>query len=249
MKQILVFFALGFFAWPAFAQDVTVFAAASLTNALEEVGKAYKAQGGAVKFSFASSSTLAKQIEQGAPADIYISADEQWMDYLAQKRAIETDTRASKLGNTLVLIAPADSVQRIDIKPGFDLAGALKDGRLAVGDPAHVPAGKYAEQALRNLNVWSVAEPKLARADNVRTALALVERGEAPLGIVYGTDAEVSDKVKIVGVFPSGSHPAISYPFAITAGRNTPEVLRFFQFLSGPQARAVYQKYGFSYRP
>lgn len=246
----LCFLALFLLTPPVLAQDVTVFAAASLTNALEEIGKAYAAQGGKVKFSFASSSTLAKQIEQGAPADIFISADEQWMDYLAQKGGIETYTRASKLGNTLVLITPASGgVGPVDIKPGFDLAGLLEDGRLATGDPAHVPVGKYAEQALRNLNVWTTAEPKLARADNVRAAMALVERGEAPLGIVYGTDAGVSGKVKIVGVFPAGSHPAISYPFAITTNRNMPEVVHFFQFLSGSQAQAIYRKYGFSYRP
>lgn len=248
--RLAVFLALSVFAALAVAAEgVTVFAAASLTNAFEEIGRAYKEQGGTVKFSFASSSTLAKQIEQGAPADIFASADEQWMDYLAQKGAMETYTRASKLGNTLVLIAAPGGVGSIDIKPSFDLAGALKDGRLAVGDPAHVPAGKYAEQALRNLNVWTIAEPKLARADNVRAAMALVERGEAPLGIVYGTDAGVSDKVKVVGVFPATSHPTISYPFAITANRNTPEVVRFFHFLSSPQAQAIYKKYGFSYRP
>jgi molybdate transport system substrate-binding protein len=232
-----------------FAQGVTVFAAASLTDALQQVEKAWRAQGGsAVKFSFAASSTLAKQIESGAEADIFASADEQWMDYLAQRALIDPATRRSRLRNTLVLIAPAGPPRNVDIRRGFDLAGLLGDGRLATGDPAHVPVGRYAQQALTALGVWDAVGPRLARADNVRAALLFVERGEAPFGIVYATDAAASARVQVAGVFPADSHAPISYPFAVVAKRNRPEVQRFFAFLQGPEADAIFRRAGFSVR-
>jgi molybdate transport system substrate-binding protein len=228
------------------AQDVTVFAAASLTNAFEEIAKAYRARGGGpVKFSFASSSTLAKQIESGAPADIFASADEQWMDYLAERKLIEAATRVSRLGNALVLITPPGDKRTVDIKPGFALTAMIGDGKLATGDPAHVPVGRYAEQALTKLGVWAAVSPKIARADNVRAALAFVERGEAPFGIVYSTDAMASGKVNVAGKFPADSHTPISYPFAILAQRDRPEVRKFFAFLGEREAEAVYRKAGF----
>ncbi len=231
----------------AVAQDVTVFAAASLTDAFEQVGKAYRDKGGSpVKFSFAASSTLAKQIESGAAADIFASADEQWMDYLAQRNLIEAATRQSRLGNTLVLITPPDQKRIVDIKPGFDLAGMIGNGRLATGDPAHVPVGRYAQEALTKLGVWDAIEPRLARTDNVRAALLLVERGEVPFGIVYGTDAKASGKVNVAGTFPDGTHIPVTYPIAIVAKRDRPEVRRFFDFLSGPEAKEIYRAAGFS---
>jgi len=231
----------------ATAQDVTVFAAASLTNAFQDVAKAYTAAGGGpVKFSFASSSTLAKQIESGAAADIFASADERWMDYLAERKLIEAATRSSRLGNSLVLITPPDDRRAIEIRRGMDFVGLLGNGRLATGDPAHVPVGRYAQQALTWLGVWDAVAPKIARADNVRAALLLVERSEAPFGIVYGTDASVSGKVHVAGTFPAESHPAISYPFAIVAKRDRPEVRKFFGFLTGPEAQAIYRKAGFT---
>jgi molybdate transport system substrate-binding protein len=235
-------------ALPAPAQEqVTVFAAASLATALESVARAYRAQGGGpVRFSFASSSTLAKQIESGAEADIYVSADEPWMTYLADRRLVETATRTSLLGNTLVLITPADRPRKVDIVRGVDLAGLIGADRLATGDPAHVPAGRYAQQALTSLGVWDAVGPKLARADNVRAALLLVERGEAPFGIVYATDAAASGRVSVAGVFPAGSHAPIRYPFAIVARRDRPEVRRFFEFMLGAEAQAAYRKAGFS---
>jgi molybdate transport system substrate-binding protein len=230
----------------ASAQNVTVFAAASLTNAFEEIAQAYRARGGApVKFSFASSSTLAKQIESGAGADIFASADEQWMDYLVQRNLIDVSTRISRLGNVLVLITPPGEKRALDIKPGFELAAMIGNGKLATGDPAHVPVGRYAEQALTRLGVWAAVAPKIARTDNVRAALLLVERGEAPFGIVYSTDAIASGKVKVAGRFPAYSHAPVSYPFAIIAKRDRPEVRSFLAFLGGQEAEAVYRKAGF----
>jgi molybdate transport system substrate-binding protein len=230
------------------AQDVTVFAAASLTNVLEQVGKAYREAGGApVRFSFAASSALAKQIESGADADIFASADEQWMDYLAQRGLIVDGTRSARIGNALVLIVPATQARTVDIKPGLDLAGMIGDGRLATGDPAHVPVGRYAQQALTKLGVWSAVEPKLARSENVRAALALVERGEAPFGIVYATDAAASGgKVAVAATFPADTHAPIVYPIAIVAKRDRPEVSRFLDYLNGPDAAKFFREAGFS---
>jgi len=235
---------------PSVAADkITVFAAASLTDALNAIDAAYKARSGTeIVASFASSSTLARQIEAGAPAEVFLSADTKWMDYLDKKSLIEPGTRHDVLGNKLALIAPSDSpVATISIDRTLDwqhLLGA--DGRLAVGDPDHVPAGIYAKEALTNLGAWNALQPKLARADDVRGALALVEHGEAPLGIVYVTDARISQKVKIVGVFPETSHSPIVYPFAIVKGQASPGVQAYFRFLSGPEARTVFNRYGFS---
>ncbi len=230
------------------AEPVVVFAAASLTNVLEEVGKIHRGKGsGVVKFSFASSSTLAKQIESGARADIFVSADEQWMDYLGERKLIEAATRASRLGNALVLITPPGEKRAIDIKPGFDLAGMIGGGRLVTGDPAHVPVGRYAQQALTALGVWSKVSSRIARTDNVRAALLLVERGEAPVGIVYSTDAIASGKVNVAATFPADSHTPITYPVAIVAKRNRPDVQRFFAFMSSDEAIAVYRKAGFKF--
>jgi molybdate transport system substrate-binding protein len=233
----------------AAAQHVTIFAAASLTNAFEDIAKAYREKGGgAVKFSFAASSTLARQIESGASADIFASADEEWMNYLAERKLIEPATRSSRLGNALVLITPASDQRTVDLKPGVGLAGMIGNGKLATGDPAHVPVGRYAQQALTKLGVWDAVAPKIARTDNVRAALLLVERGEAPFGIVYATDAAASRKVNVAGTFPADSHAPASYPFAILAKRNRPEVKSFFEFLYGPEAQAVYRKAGFSFK-
>jgi molybdate transport system substrate-binding protein len=226
---------------------VVVFAAASLTNALEEADADYTKQTGvAVKESFAASSTLARQIEAGAPAQVFISADTKWMDYLAGKGLIGAQT--TLLGNALALIAPADApIEPRSIGPGFDWMKLLSpDGRLAVGDPDHVPAGIYAKEALQHLGVWNELEPRLARAEDVRGALALVERGDAPLGIVYVTDARVSARVKIVGVFPPASHSPIIYPAAMVKGDDTPSVQNYFRFLQGTQARAIFARFGFA---
>lgn len=226
---------------------VTVFAAASTTNALGDIGKMFAEKGkGKFRPSFASSSTLAKQIENGAPADIFISADEPWMNYLAERKLIEPASRFDLLGNRLVLIAPADSSIKVEIRPKFELAKLLGTGKLAVGDPDHVPAGKYAKAALEKLGIWSEVERKLARAADVRAALALVNRGEAPLGIVYATDAAITPKVKVVGVFPADSHPKIVYPAAIMAGKATAVTKSFLEFLKTPQSKAVFEKYGFT---
>ncbi|HTT83145.1 MAG TPA: molybdate ABC transporter substrate-binding protein [Rhizomicrobium sp.] len=229
------------------AGKITVFAAASLTDALRDIDAAYtKRTGTAVTESFASSSTLARQIEAGAPAQVFISADTKWMDHLAQKGLI--GTRTVLLGNALALIAPADApASPRGIDSGFDWLKFLgPDGRLAVGDPDHVPAGIYAKEALQHLGAWKNLEPRLARAEDVRGALALVERGDAPLGIVYITDARVSAKVKIVGVFPASTHEPIVYPAAIVKGADAPPVDDYFRFLRSAGARAVFVRYGFA---
>jgi molybdate transport system substrate-binding protein len=238
---------------PASAQSapvsVTVFAAASLANVLEAIGTRYRERTGVtVKFSFASSSALARQIEQGAAADLFAAADEEWMDWLAKRRLIVTETRRSLLGNRLVIVAPVGSKQKVDLVPGFDFLKLVGTGRWVTGDPAHVPVGRYAQQALTWLGVWKVAEARLARAENVRAALAFVERGEAPIGIVYETDARVSPKVEVIGVFPAKAHDPISYPFAVVAGRDRPEARALLDFLSSPEARAVFKAAGFSLR-
>jgi molybdate transport system substrate-binding protein len=236
-------------ATPAQAAEVTVYAAASLTNALQEVGEAFaKTTGDRAKFSFAASSTLARQIEAGATASLFVSADEAWMDYLDKKNLLEPGSRMSLLGNRLVLVVPADRPLQVDIKPGGDWLSALPAGRIATGDPAHVPVGKYAAQAFTKLGVWDKVEPRLARADNVRNALVLVERGEAAAGVVYATDAAISKSVKVAGVFPEGTHDAISYPFALLAGKASPEARTLFDFAKGPEAKAIFIRHGFSVR-
>jgi molybdate transport system substrate-binding protein len=230
----------------AAAPEVTVFAAASTTNALTDIGKLWEAQGGGkVIFSFASSSTLAKQIEQGAPAQVFLSADQKWMDYLEQRGLLQAGSRRDLLGNRLVLIAPADSALRGKIAAGFPLGAWLGQGRLSVGDPDHVPAGLYTKEALSKLGVWGQVEGRLARAADVRAALALVERGETPLGVVYSTDAAVTAKVRVVDTFPEDSHQPVTYPAALVAGQATEAGGQFFKFLGSAQAQAVWQKYGF----
>ena len=229
------------------AQELTVFAAASLTDAMKDVSAQW-AQAGhpPLRLSFGSSSTLARQIEQGAPANLFASADEKWMDYLAEKHLIVTDTRKDLLGNDLVLVVSAGKPQHVTIGPGFDLLAMLgPDGRVATGDPAHVPVGIYAEQALRKLGIWDAVAPRLARTDDVRSALLLVERGEAPAGIVYATDAAVSKAVMIAGTFPADSHDPVSYPFAVVKSGDTPEARALMAFLAGPQARAIFVGRGF----
>ncbi len=251
-KAVLAAFAaLTVAAVPAAAAPIMVFAAASLTNALTDIGNAYRAKtANAVTFSFASSSTLARQIEAGAPAQIFISADAQWMDDVEKQGLIEPGTRTSPLGNALVLIAPSDSAtgpQRIGA--GLDWLRLLgPDGRLSVGDPDHVPAGIYAKQALLKLGAWAALEPRLARAEDVRGALALVEQGQCPLGIVYATDAKVSAKVKVVGAFPGNTHDPIVYPFAIVKGQANADVRAFFAYMTGPDGMAVFRTYGFETR-
>ena len=228
---------------------VTVFAAASMSNALETVDNAYsKHVPVVIRTSFASSSTLARQVEAGAPAQIFISADTKWMDYLAQKNLIENSSRKDVLGNILVLVAPRDArigPRAIDSRLDWlSLLGA--NGHLAVGDPDNVPAGIYAKESLQYLGAWPAVKPRLARAENVRGALAMVERGDAPLGIVYLTDQRASTSVKIVGVFPASSHSPIVYPFAIVKGQATPAVQAYFNYLTGAEARAIFQRAGFS---
>lgn len=229
------------------AEKVTVFAAASLTNAMKEVAALYEQQTGtASTLSFASSSALARQIAQGAPADIYLSANEKWMDYVAQQQAIESDSRKTLLTNSLVMVAP-DSypADRIEISASWDLAAALQGTRLATGDPNHVPAGMYAKQSLENLGLWPQAMPLLARANNVRSALLLVERQEALLGIVYKTDALVSEKVKIVAGLPASSHTPITYPAALVRGQADAAARAYFDFLQSEQAQVIFEQYGF----
>ncbi|MBV5325478.1 MAG: molybdate ABC transporter substrate-binding protein [Rhodospirillaceae bacterium] len=238
--------ALGFAA-TARAEDVTVFAAASTTNALDEIAILFKAKtGNGVRTSYASSSTLAKQVEQGAPAQVFISADLKWVDYLAERKLINADSRANLLGNTLVLIAPADSkLAPLVLDKSTDLVKLLGDGRLSTGDPDHVPAGIYARQALEAMGQWKAMEAKLARVDSVRAALALVERGETPLGIVYATDAAVTHKVKVVGTFPGTLHDPVVYPVALITGHETPAARAYLDVLKSSEAKGIFAKYGF----
>jgi molybdate transport system substrate-binding protein len=225
---------------------VTVFAAASLTNVLQEVGDAFtKETSITVKFSFAASSVLARQIENGAPADVFFSADPQWMDYLQTGRLIQVSTRHDVLGNRLVLVAPADSKIALTIAPRFALAAALGKGRLATGDPDSVPVGRYAHEALTKLGVWNDVVDRLVRADNVRSALAFVDRGEAPLGIVYRTDALVDKKVRVVDVFPDDTHQPIIYPIALIV-RAKADAAKFLAYVRGPSAAIAFEHYGFA---
>ena len=229
------------------AQDVVVFAAASLTNALDEAGQLFERQGGAhTKISYAASSALAKQIESGAPADMFISADHDWMDYLEQHHLIQTATRKNLLGNRLVLVAPAESDAKAEIKPGLDLVGLLKGGRLAMADPDSVPAGKYGKAALEKLGVWNSVRAAVAPAESVRVALLFVSRRETPLGIVYATDAAADPRVKIVGVFPPDTHPPIIYPAALTADSKNASAARLLEFLGSAAAKPIFEKQGFT---
>jgi molybdate transport system substrate-binding protein len=237
-------------ALPAAAQEksITVFAAASMKNALDDIHAAFtKATGTKVTVSYAASSALAKQLEQGAPADIFASADLEWMDYSSGKKTIEGDTRVNLLGNKLVLIAPKDSkLTKVMVGSGPELANAVGDGRIATGEVNSVPVGKYAKSALEKLGLWASVQNKFAMADNVRAAMALVARGEAVLGIVYETDAKVDKNVKIVGAFPADSHQPITYPVAATVNAK-PEAATYLAFLRSPTAKAVFEQYGFTF--
>ena len=228
------------------AQPMRVFAAASLVDVLQEVGVVYtNSTGTKVELSFAASSTLARQVENGAQADVFCSADQQWMDYLQQRGLIQPTTRHDLAGNRLALVAPADSAVQLQIRPGFALRSALKDGRLATGDTMSVPVGRYARAALTSLGVWHEVEDRLVLADDARKALVFVASGEAPLGIVYETDARADKRVRIVGLFPPDSHPPIAYPVALTATAQA-RAADFVAFLGGPVGIAAFRKYGFS---
>jgi len=229
---------------PAAAQSPLVFAAASLKNALDEVAALSSSK---PVISYGASSALAKQIESGAPAQAFISADLDWMDYLEQRKLLREGTRRNILGNKLVLIAPAGGTLKIDIRAGFPLAALLGNGRLATADPAHVPAGKYTKSALEKLGVWDAVAGKLAPAENVRAALALVARGETPLGTVYATDAAAEPKVRVVAAFPDGLHAPIVYPVALLAAAPASGATAdFVALLSSPAARQVFEKHGFT---
>ncbi len=229
-------------------KSIIVFAAASMKNSLDDVDAAFtKKSGIKVLASYAASSALMKQIEQGAPADVYLSADLQWMDYGSQKKLVQDQTRVNLLGNRLVLIAPKDSkIGDVTIGPGLDLAKLADQGRIATGDVRAVPVGLYAKAALEKLGLWASVEPKMAMADNVRAALVLVARGEAALGIVYETDAKVEPGVKIIGVFPDDSHPPIVYPVALTINAK-PEAVQYLTFLRTQAAKSIFEGYGFSF--
>ncbi len=231
------------------SQELLVFGAASLTNVLDEIGAAYTQQTGQrVKFSYAASSALARQLEAGARADVFFSADLEWMDYVQSRGLIDRATRRNVLGNRLVLVAPADSKIELKTAPGFALAKALGRGRLATGDPESVPVGKYARSALTSLGVWNDVADRMVRADNVRSALAFIARGETPLGIVYETDAKVEKRVRIVDFFPADSHPPIVYPVAVTA-QAQPAARQFVEFLQSAPAQSAFEKYGFQKPP
>jgi molybdate transport system substrate-binding protein len=228
-------------------KDVLIFAAASLKNALDDVAAQWRRETGKkVSLSYAASNTLIKQIEQGAPADIFISADLDWMDYGQQKGLIKPDSRTNLLGNRLVLIAPKDASINVDIKPGFDLAALLKGGHLAMGNVDAVPAGKYGKAALEKLGAWDGVKGRIAQAESVRAALLLVSRGEAPLGVVYQTDAVSDPGVKIVGSFPDDTHPPIIYPIALTKDSTNPDAQAFLNYLRSPAARPAFERQGFT---
>lgn len=229
------------------AENVTVFAAASLKNALDAINAEWQKQsGGQATASYAASSALAKQIEQGAPADVFISADLAWMNYLADKKLIKTDSRANLLGNRLVLVSAKPDSKAVDIKPGFDLAALIGDGRLAMGAVDSVPAGKYGKAALEKLGLWPAVEEKVAGTESVRAALLLVSRGEAPYGIVYQTDAVADPGVKVVGTFPEDSHPPIIYPIAITADSTSADAAAYVAFVKSAKAAALFEAQGFT---
>lgn len=248
LLALMLAFGLGADRAAAQDQRLVVFAAASLKDALDEVNAAYKqAKGIEVVVSYASSGQLIKQIEQGAPAEVFISADLDSMDYGSEKKAVQDKTRVNLLGNKLVLVAPADSkIATVTINAGLDIAALAGDGRIATGDVRSVPAGRYAQAALQKLGKWDSVQPKLAMVDNVRVALSLVARGEAPLGIVYETDAKAEPKVKVIGAFPADSHPPIVYPAALTATAKT-GATGYLEFLQSPAARALFEKRGFTF--
>lgn len=237
---------------PAFAADKgpTVFAAASLKNVLDAVAVGWEQEtGNKAIISYAATSALAKQIEQGAEADVFISADLAWMDYVAERRLIDPKTRFNLLANQIVLIAPKDSGLTVDIAPGFPLADLLGDGRLAIAGVDAVPAGKYGKAALRSLGVWDEVKDKLAQGENVRAALRLVSRGEVPLGIVYASDAKADPDVKILGIFPEDSHPPIVYPIARLTASQRPTTNAFLAYLRSPEAGRRFEENGFAMIP
>ncbi len=251
VKIVLALAVVGGLSSPAaFADEksLTTFAAASMKNALDEVDAAYTAKSGVkVTASYAASSVLAKQIDQGAPADIFLSADTDWMDYATKQKTIKPETRTNLLGNSIVLIAPKDSsIDKVTIASGFDLAKLAGQGRIATGDVSSVPVGKYAKAALEKLGAWDAASSKFAMAESVRAALILVARGEAVLGIVYATDAKVEPGVKIVGTFPADSHPPIIYPVAATTSAGA-GAASYLDFLRASAAKAIFEKYGFTF--
>jgi molybdate transport system substrate-binding protein len=227
--------------------DLVVFAAASLKNALDSVNAQWKKEtGSSARISYAATSALARQIEAGAPAQVFVSADLQWMDYMAGKKLIKPETRSNLLGNRIVLVAPKDTAKAVDIKPGFDLAELLGGGRLAVANVEAVPAGRYAKAALEKLGVFASVKDKLAQAENVRAALLLVSRGEAPAGIVYRTDAASDKGVTIVGTFPEDTHPPIVYPVALTANATHPDAAAFLAYIRSGQAKPLFEAQGFT---
>jgi molybdate transport system substrate-binding protein len=234
---------------PARAQggDLVIFAAASLKNALDSIAGGWRKETGkAAKISYAASSALVRQIEQGAPAQIFLSADVPWMDYLASKALIKPETRSDLLGNRIVLIAPKDSAKATEIKAGFELAKLLGGGRLAMANVEVAPAGRYGKAALEKLGVWASVSDKLAQAENVRAALLLVSRAEAPLGIVYQTDAAADPNVKIVGAFPDSTHPPIIYPVALTAYAFHPDAAEFLTYIRSAKAKPLFEAQGFT---
>jgi molybdate transport system substrate-binding protein len=226
---------------------LTVFAAASLTDAMKAVDKAWvEEHHPPLRMSFAASSTLARQLDHGAGANIFASADEAWMNWAVERHLVDAASRRNVVSTQLVLIVPKQHPGRIDIKPGFDLVGLLgPKGRLAIGDPAHVPAGRYAKQALTNLGVWNSVRTRVAPAENVRSALLLVERGEVPAGVVYATDAVAAPQVAVAGTFPADSHDPVRYPFAVTRTGNTQEAQSLLTFIAGPKGQAIFTRFGF----
>jgi molybdate transport system substrate-binding protein len=233
------------------ADDVVVFAAASLKNALDDAISAYpKADNAKIVASYGASSALAKQLENGANADVFVSADLDWMDDVRKHNGIDVATRKNFLGNKIVLVAPAAAKPAmVDIKTGLDLKGMLKDGKLAMADPDSVPAGKYGKAALEKLGIWASVADRVAAAENVRAALLFVSRGEAPYGIVYATDAVADKGVVVVGVFPEDSHPPIIYPMALTATSKNPAAKKFLDYLESPAAKGAFEKQGFTVLP
>jgi molybdate transport system substrate-binding protein len=233
---------------PAAADDVVVFAAASLKNALDDVANRFKAETGkTVTINYAASSALAKQIEQAAPADIFFSADLDWMNYLEERNLIVKDTRKTLLGNSIVLVAPADSSASVTLAPGANIVGLLgADGKLAMANVDSVPAGKYGKASLEKLGIWDSVKDRIVQADNVRGALAFVAKGGAPLGIVYATDANAEKAVKIVSTFPDDSHPPILYPVALTASSKNPDAKAFLEYLQSDKAKPSFEKQGFA---
>ena len=246
-KALVLGLALVCSTFSAQAKDVVVFAAASLKNALDDTAAAWKQDTGKTAvISYAASNALARQIEAGAPADLFFSADLDWMDYAASKNLVRPETRTNILGNQLVLIAPKDAAAQVSLQSGVDLAPLLGNGRLAMGQVDAVPAGKYGKAALEKLGGWESVKDRIAQTENVRAALLLVSRGEAPLGIVYKTDAVSDPNVKIVATFPEGTHPAIVYPVAITVDSSNPDAASFLDFLRSARAKPLFEKQGFT---